>query len=678
MNNHAVGPVVQTPHRLGYRLEIDGLRAFAVGAVIINHLRSEWLPSGHFGVDVFFVISGYVITQSLCTHRHRSLADLYLNFIARRIRRLAPALLLCVVVTGAAVCLLVPFPRNSLHTGMFALFGLSNLSLYFQHVDYFTPNRDLNVFLHTWSLGVEEQFYLFFPAIFCLCGAGLRRGNLFVSIIGTLCMASLASSIVVARIDPQAIFYLMPFRFWELGAGVLLFAVEREWEARPSDRASALAILASILLLTSLFLHADRYGFVQCGVVLLTIIFLRTIRASWITLAIFSNRAIVFVGLISYPLYLWHWSVLSLSRWADLDQGWLVPIQLSIMLLLSIVTYRYVERPLRHAPLLKPNWRAIGLFVFASVCCAVTVAQFRHVKSLFGVPSASARWTTMSPQPFVPLAGSGLNFESTCVVDGNTRPLKDDTFDLCTVWPSQSNKQMIWTLGDSHAGHLQALLSTLHDRIGVGMHLIETPGVPFPMIPEAPFEPRRRIYDRIIEEMRPGDIVLLGRLFLNRTGDGMFEDVPEWSIELVKLARQLAVRKVNVVVVGPPPMFHFNTLLSCWRARSEGSVCDIERSAAANRVESVQQILRDSARQSSNIFVFDTFATICPAGATACSPFRNGRAIFHDKDHLNSLGAAELADAFVAFLRLNGLFVEAKRSEAPHRHRDRMATVFLR
>lgn len=104
MKIDAFGRLVQTPRGLGYRLEIDGLRALAVGAVIINHLRSEWLPSGHFGVDIFFVISGFVITQSLCTHRHRSLADLYLNFIARRIRRLAPALLLCVVVTGRCAC----------------------------------------------------------------------------------------------------------------------------------------------------------------------------------------------------------------------------------------------------------------------------------------------------------------------------------------------------------------------------------------------------------------------------------------------------------------------------------------------------------------------------------------------------------------------------------------------
>ena len=340
----------------------------------------------------------------------------------------------------------------------------------------------------------------------------------------------------------------------------------------------------------------------------------------------------------------------------NFDQGWFVPLQLVLMFLLSIVTYQYVERPLRHAAVLKPNWRAISVFVVASTCCAVTVAQFRHVKSLFGLPSATERGTAGFPPPFVPLTSSGLGFDPTCVVDGKKRPLQDNTFELCTVWPKRPDEQMIWTLGDSHAGHLQALLMALHSRMGVGVHLIETPGVAFPIPPGKSFEPRQRIYDMIAEKLRPGDIVLLGRLFLDRTGDGVLDDVPEWSVELGKLARQLAARKVNVVVVGPPVMFRFSTLLSCWPV----SVCEIDRTAAAKRVEQVQQILRTAAQQSDNIFLFDPFTVICPAGTAACTPFRNGQAIFRDKDHFNSLGAELLTDAFATFLKANALIVEAE------------------
>jgi hypothetical protein len=108
-------------------------------------------------------------------------------------------------------------------------------------------------------------------------------------------------------------------------------------------------------------------------------------------------------------------------------------------------------------------------------------------------------------------------------------------------------------------------------------------------------------------------------------------------------------------------MFRFNNLLSCWRAGSERSVCEIDRPTAAKRVEEVQKILRASTLQNDNIFFFDPFVVLCPAEAATCSPYRNGRAIFRDQDHLNSLGAEELADDFLAFLRSNRLLVEAER-----------------
>ncbi len=641
-----------------YRAEIDGLRALAVSAVIINHLRSQWLPSGHFGVDIFFVMSGFVITQSLYVHHSSSFAELYVGFLARRMRRLAPALLLCVAVTGVAVYLIVPVPRDSLQNGQFALFGLSNLFLYFRHIDYFTPSRDLDVFLHTWSLGVEEQFYVFLPGIFWLSGAAHGGSRLFAVVIATLGALSLIANIAFGLVDPLATFYLMPFRFWELGAGVLLFALNSQSGVRGTLGGSFTAAIALPLLIASLFVQPDKLGLVQCSVVILTTIAIGTIRSNAIVLAIFSNRVVVFVGLISYPLYLWHWSIISLSRWADLNEhGWTVPLQLALILLLSIVTYRYCERPLRHAKILMPSWRAIGVFSVSLVCFAIALGQLGHVKSLFGVRSAAVRLAEWTAQPFVPLAGSGLSFETTCVVDGDVRPLRNNTFDLCTALPQKPNEQMIWALGDSHAGHFQAMLSMLHNKTGIGVHLIETPGVAFPMLPGKLFEPRQRIAETIFQKLKPGDIVLIGRLFLSRSDNDLFEDVFDWSIELVQLAKQLRARNVDIVVVGPPPMFRFNTLLSCWSSQNDGSACLIDRTAAEKRADQAMQVLRSAAAQSDNIFIFDPFETLCPAGAMTCSPVKNGRAIYRDKDHLNSLGAEELAHPFYAFLKANSLIV---------------------
>jgi hypothetical protein len=158
-------------HDIGrYRPEIDGLRAFALIAVIINHFNRALLPSGYLGVDVFFVISGFVITSSLSKRSFNSFGEFILTFYARRIKRLIPALVLFVVITSLMISMFNPNPGPDIGVGWRALFGVSNIHLYRQSADYFSTSIDLNPFVHTWSLGVEEQFYLLFPLIAWITG----------------------------------------------------------------------------------------------------------------------------------------------------------------------------------------------------------------------------------------------------------------------------------------------------------------------------------------------------------------------------------------------------------------------------------------------------------------------------------------------------------------------------
>ena len=158
-----------------YRPEIDGLRAFAVVAVIINHFNKEILPNGYLGVDIFFVISGFVITSSLYQRPSKNFKDFISGFYERRIERLVPALSVFVLITSILICLFNPQPDLSLRTGLTSLFGLSNLYLIRQSTNYFAQSSELNVFLHTWSLGVEEQFYILFP--FLIWFSGFREPN---------------------------------------------------------------------------------------------------------------------------------------------------------------------------------------------------------------------------------------------------------------------------------------------------------------------------------------------------------------------------------------------------------------------------------------------------------------------------------------------------------------------
>ena len=189
-----------------YRPEIDGLRAFAVVAVIINHFNKEILPNGYLGVDIFFVISGFVITSSLYQRPSKNFKDFIGGFYERRIKRLVPALAVFVLVTSIAICLFNPEPYLSLWTGLTSLFGLSNLYLLKHSTDYFAQSTELNVFTHTWSLGVEEQFYILFPFLIWFSGFGRQTKNgarnLFL-IVGTLTIASLIGFLYVYPIIEQ-------------------------------------------------------------------------------------------------------------------------------------------------------------------------------------------------------------------------------------------------------------------------------------------------------------------------------------------------------------------------------------------------------------------------------------------------------------------------------------------
>ena len=209
-----------------YRPEIDGLRSFAIFAVVLNHFNESIFPGGYLGVDVFFVISGYVITSSLARRKYKNFQDFIIGFYIRRLRRLLPALLFFVLVMDILICFFNPDPRYAIKTSISALFGLSNLYQFNSSFDYFSESVELNPFTHTWSLGVEEQFYFVFPILIWLSGFAMRRKNSFKNlflITISVSIASLSSFIYFYQTNFAAAYLLMPNRIWEMAAGCLIF-----------------------------------------------------------------------------------------------------------------------------------------------------------------------------------------------------------------------------------------------------------------------------------------------------------------------------------------------------------------------------------------------------------------------------------------------------------------------
>ncbi len=634
-------PVRYLPH-------IDGLRAIAVIAVIINHIDKSLLPGGFLGVDVFFVISGFVITASLSSREPRTLGTFLLAFYQRRIKRLLPALLTCVIVTGVAICVVDPEPHESLRTGLYALFGLSNVHLYLQAIDYFAPSAQVNAFTHTWSLGVEEQFYLIYPLLFwlCLSRGSVRRMTLWM---GWLSLMSIGIFAWLFAESPAAGYFMTPARFWELGAGCLVFALRHSrplvWVTRRIEAKSMVLIVA---LLAVMFMPEERIVLSTCLAVAISGMLLLGPSVTSPGYRLLSSRLMRYVGLISYSLYLWHWPVLVIARLSIGVDLLTAPFLLVVMFLLAHLSYSWIETPLRHRQGHFVVTAGLGASALASAGVLLLSA---HHKSLM-IPLDS---TITVPPPFHRVKGH--RYDPGCVVDGDKRAYGDATFDLCTEAPKEPELPTIWTMGDSHAGHLQGLIHQLHHTVGVGTHLIETPGRPYPFGGEV-FEPRQRIVADMFQRARPGDILLVSRLYFQREdGGGIAADFPVWANELLPLAKELQAKQMHLVVVGPPPMFLFDSVTICQRRFFGVHRCRIDREKALRSTESVEQAIRGALKGQPNAHLFSPFGTMCPDESGTCSPVRNQMLMYRDRDHLNTQGAALLAGPFQRFLEERGLLL---------------------
>jgi peptidoglycan/LPS O-acetylase OafA/YrhL len=341
----------------GYRADIDGLRAVAVISVIGFHAFPAAVPGGFVGVDVFFVISGYLIS-SLIFEGLRAGRFSYADFYARRVRRIFPALIVVLVAT-LAVGATIDFPDEFRQLGKQAFAGaafVSNLDLA-RGVGYFLPTSETKPFLHLWSLGIEEQFYLLWPVTAALLW---RRPWALAAGLVAITLGSFLAGLLMSSVRPVEAYYWPLTRFWELFAGALLawLVVFRgapwrtsRWVAAYAD---ALAIAGAGLIAASVFLISRDHPFPGWRAALPVAGALLVVAAgpdARMNAALLARRPIVFIGLISYPLYLWHWPLLAFMRMLASDAGVAArAMVVAASFVLAWATYRFVERPIRFGP----------------------------------------------------------------------------------------------------------------------------------------------------------------------------------------------------------------------------------------------------------------------------------------------------------------------------------------
>lgn len=334
-----------------YRADIDGLRAVAVLAVVAYHVLDRVAVGGFLGVDVFFVISGYLITQiidrEVAAHHYT-----VWKFYERRIRRILPALVVLIaVVLAVGVAVFLPFDLLNLTHSIFATFAFVSNVYFWRDSGYFSPDAITKPLLHTWSLGIEEQFYIVAPILLWLILRADRRRTM----IGVLIVLSLSSYgaaaawLAVQKSAPA--FFLLPMRAWELGVGATL-AIARFRSPRRRASRELFAGFGALLVLAGCFLQraylispVPDATFVVTGTALL----LWTGNEANRVAQMLSTRPMVGIGLISYSLYLWHWPIYVFACYLLIEQpNWIERIGLvALSIGAAYLSWRYIERPFR-------------------------------------------------------------------------------------------------------------------------------------------------------------------------------------------------------------------------------------------------------------------------------------------------------------------------------------------
>ena len=433
--------------------QIQALRALAAGLVLIYH--AKWFDGGYIGVDIFYVISGFLITGILVRELDAKGRISLGAFYARRTKRLLPASFVVVIVTGVTALILLPVSmRQTLGKDLIAAATyISNFLFALWENDYQNLNSTPSPYIHFWSLAVEEQFYIFWPLfIFILFRIGKHRAVIY-GVLATF-VGSFLFSLYLTERAPIWAFYILPTRAWELAAGALLVFLPELKKFRPLF---ALIAFVTICFATYLFDEATPFPGIAALAPVIATIFLLASRSQWppIINLIAQSRVTQWLGAISYPLYLWHWPALvmpAIYMGSDLNLVQTV-LLLGLTVLLAGLTHRYVETPMRNATM--SNRRVLRLAVVATILSIVlglsTYSQYSNNVSIGGGTTYSLDEVRSKP----------INN-----IDGCHIHIRQTVSPRCE-YGDISSKKTIVLYGDSHAAQWLPALDLIGKKRGI-------------------------------------------------------------------------------------------------------------------------------------------------------------------------------------------------------------------
>ncbi len=635
-----------------YRNDIDGLRAISVIAVIIYHLNDKWLKGGYLGVDVFFVLSGYVVLTSLLTKNNGPRFYFFKNYLFRRMKRLFPALFITIVTTGIGTALFISPKIRDLKsyfkTGKYAFIGWSNNYLLRTKSAYFTPSSELNPFTHTWSLGVEEQFYLCFAILFALCiGAkGIFKKKIFLYATGLLSFLSI-SFYLYLNLNTQSMkaFYLMPARFWQLGLGCLMCQVKPKLIKRKIIPETICSI-STVLLVSIFFIEIESHHYLlNILITLLTCLLITLLPQTSFLKRALSSTLFTRVGKLSYALYLVHWPILVLSQWTFArGENKYIGVKILLITSLAILIHNTIENKIRFLKL-KGHQRKYFFAGIIFIAILFTLVKNNRSHLYLGTPPES--------NSSVVLRCVDKKFPEVLIFgDSHSRAI---TPVIAAITKGRCNNAGLKVYGVTKEGY---------DKYSK-----KTPIIDIHMGKEA------KVIEKV-KELSPKKILIAHYLkgvfspleYSYNSRDGIVRDYYttrkrvtnnyqkglEYFIEDIENIVNNINPLIQVIILMPLPDFNWigNGGLSpeaCneqWfrPLATKGSDCykldnppRVKMSEVKRRIRHIEKSFSKLSNKYPNIVLYDPVPHICAKGI--CSPKLRGNLIYKDDDHINYEGA---------------------------------------
>lgn len=675
----AVGATTEAPTRRGFRTDVQGLRAIAVGLVLLYHAGLPVIAGGYIGVDVFFVISGFLISSHLLESIERTGRVHLADFYARRIRRILPASLTVALFTAVAAVLFFPplALERVLKDALATILYVPNVWFAAQNTDYLADHSP-SPYQHYWSLGVEEQFYLFWPVILvAIVLLVRRRRSLAIIAIAVITLASFVLGVVLTLLNQPAAFFLLPTRAWELLAGALVGALLLHRTPRiPAWLAAIGGWVGIALILACAVLYNDQTVFPGTAALLPTlgtalVIYFGAIPAAAGPGSALSIRAMQFIGLISYSLYLVHWPLLVVTQAAVGEQS---PLRLSIKVLLGIVLavplawllFRFVETPMR-APRTLTTRRplvtllgtlavtvviALGLGAATAWSSTREVSSGPEVSAAPSAPTAPPNATAFVPRNLTPaLAGVSEDLPP-MYADGCHHDVTREDVQDCR-YGNPNGDTVVALFGDSHSAQWFPAMSEWAESnpaVAIDTYTKSScPAVDTTVLDKGvPYASCDRWRHAVIAQLvaEPPAVVVISNYSAYALPDVTGADrAAVWSDGIASMVAQLEAAGSEVLVISDTPRFASPPPI-CVSANTEDvNVCAGARAEVLD--SDFAEAERDGVKQAGGTAA-DLTDYIC--GVDTCPAIVDNLLVYRDVNHLTTPFVSYLTPVLVPVL----------------------------